>query len=165
MFLDSLSALGRTLVLGAGTYAALVVLLRVSGKRTLAKMNAFDLVVTVALGSTLSSAVISRDVSLAQAALAIAVLLALQVLISWLAVRVPPVRRIVKAEPTRVFHAGTFLDDAMRRERVLEEDVLQAVRSAGYSRLADVGAVVIETDGTFSVTPPAPEPSALRNVA
>ena len=56
MFFDSWAGLGRVLVVGVLAYSALVLLLRISGKRTLTKMNAFDLVVTVALGSTLATA-------------------------------------------------------------------------------------------------------------
>lgn len=66
MFFDGWTGLLRVLVVGTLAYAALVLLLRVSGKRTLSKMNAFDLVVTVALGSTLATVLLSRDVALAE---------------------------------------------------------------------------------------------------
>ncbi len=65
-FFDSWSAMGRTVVVGVLAYLALVLLLRVSGKRTLSKMNAFDLVVTVALGSTLATVLLSTSVALAR---------------------------------------------------------------------------------------------------
>ena len=55
MFFDSWTALGRVLLVGTLAYVALVAILRISGKRTLTKLNAFDLVVTVALGSTLAT--------------------------------------------------------------------------------------------------------------
>jgi hypothetical protein len=55
MFFESWSGLGRVLVVGVLAYGALVFVLRVSGKRTLSKMNAFDLIVTVALGSTIAT--------------------------------------------------------------------------------------------------------------
>lgn len=59
-------SLGRMVVVGLLAYICLILLLRISGKRTLAKMNAFDLVVTVALGSTLSAVAMSKDVALAE---------------------------------------------------------------------------------------------------
>ena len=62
MFFESGSALLRTLIVGSLAYMALVFLLRVSGKRTLSKWNAFDLVVTVAFGSTLATALLSMGV-------------------------------------------------------------------------------------------------------
>lgn len=64
MFFNAWSDIGRVLVVGGLAYAGLVLLLRLTGKRTLSKMNAFDLVVTVALGSTLATILLSKDVAL-----------------------------------------------------------------------------------------------------
>ena len=82
MFFDSWSALGRVAVVGVLAYLGLVALLRGSGKRTLAKLNAFDLVVTVALGSTLATILLSRDVALAERLLAFTLLITLQYIIA-----------------------------------------------------------------------------------
>ena len=68
----------RTTVVGVLAYAALVVFLRFSGKRTLAKMNAFDLIVTVSLGSTVATIALSEDVALVQGLLGLALLIALR---------------------------------------------------------------------------------------
>lgn len=87
MIFDSWSGLLRILVIGTAAYIALIFLLRVSGKRTLGKMNAFDLIVTVALGSTFATAVINRSVPLAEGVLALALLVYLQYAITWLSVR------------------------------------------------------------------------------
>ena len=67
---DSWGALGRIILVGALAYFALVLILRASGKRTLSKLNAFDLVVTVALGSTLATVLLSKDVALAEGVVA-----------------------------------------------------------------------------------------------
>ncbi|HAD46718.1 MAG TPA: DUF421 domain-containing protein, partial [Alcanivorax sp.] len=67
---------------------------RVSGKRTLAKMNAFDLVVTVAIGSTLATIVLSKSVALAEGLLALALLIGMQFAISWSSTRMPWLRRV-----------------------------------------------------------------------
>ncbi|RYZ79304.1 MAG: DUF421 domain-containing protein, partial [Proteobacteria bacterium] len=79
--------LARTLTLGLMSYIGLVFLLRVSGKRALSKMNAFDLIVTVALGSTLATVLLSKDVSLIQGFAALALLLLMQFVVTWLSVR------------------------------------------------------------------------------
>ena len=151
IFFDSWSALGRTALIGVLAYCALLLLLRASGKRTLSKMNAFDFVVTVALGSTLASILLSRDVTLAQGALAFALLIGLQYVITWSSVRASWVRRIVTGEPALVLHKGEFLHGALRRVRVTEDEIRAAVRAAGFAAVADVEAVVLETDGSFSV--------------
>ncbi len=89
------AGLGRTLFVGALAYVALVALLRISGKRTLSKMNAFDFVVTVALGSTLATIMLSKDVALAEGVAAFATLIGLQFAISWLSVRSSTVSDLV----------------------------------------------------------------------
>src|SRR5919106_4441321 len=87
MLFDSWAGLGRVLLVGTLAYAALVLLLRISGKRTLTKLNAFDLAVTVALGSTLATVLLSSSVALAEGVLALGLLISLQYLITWLSVR------------------------------------------------------------------------------
>lgn len=151
MFFQSWAGLGRTLIVGALAYAALVLLLRISGKRTLTKLNAFDLVVTVALGSTLATILLSKSVALAEGVLAIALLISLQYAITWLSVRSPSFQALIKDTPTLLLHRGAFLDDAMRRQRVTREEVLAAVRAAGAEQIGAIAAVVLETDGSISV--------------
>lgn len=132
-------------------YVALVALLRASGRRTLSKMNAFDLIVTVALGSTFATLLLSKDVSLAQGTLALALLIALQYLVTWTSVRVRWVRRMVTGEPALLLFRGRYLPAAMRKARVTQDEVRAAVRGAGADSLANIEAVILETDGTFSV--------------
>ncbi len=151
MFFDTWFGLARVVIVGTLAYVALVLLLRVSGKRTLSKMNAFDLVVTVALGSTLATVLLSKDVALAEGVVAFALLIALQFAIAWLSVRSSTVGQLVKAEPALLVHRGRLLRQALRRERVVEAEVLAAVREQGLAALEEVEAVVLETDGTFSV--------------
>ncbi len=151
MLFDNWFGLLRVLIVGSLAYLTLVLLLRTSGKRTLAKMNAFDFVVTVALGSTLATVLLSNSVALAEGILAFCLLTGMQYLITWLSVRSPTVRRLVKSEPGLLFHNGDFLFDTMKRERVTEDEVLAAMRQQGKGSLGKVGAVVLETDGTFSI--------------
>lgn len=166
MFFSSWNDLGRTALMGVLAYGAMVVLLRVSGKRTLSKMNAFDLIVTVALGSTLATIILSKDSSLAQGTVAIAVLVGMQYLLTYLSVRSAAVSQLIKSEPTLLFHRGTFLHQAMRRERVVEDEIRAAVRAQGVSDLSQIEAVVLETDGSFTVlkSKGTPVVSALTNV-
>ena len=150
LFFDDWFSLFRVLVVGVLSYAALIVLLRTSGKRTLGKLNAFDFVVTVALGSTFASVLLSSGVALAEGVTALALLMALQYAVAWSSVRSPLVERLVKSEPTLLYRDG-FLTAAMRRERVTPDELRQAVRGQGYAELAQVTAIVLETDGSLSV--------------
>jgi uncharacterized membrane protein YcaP (DUF421 family) len=151
MFFDSWTGLARVLVVGALAYAALVALLRLSGKRTLSKMNAFDLVVTVALGSTLATVLLSKSVALVEGVLAFALLIGLQLAIAWLSIRSERFQGLIKAQPALLVHDGRFLEGALRRERVTREEVLAALRAQGMATVSEVDAVVLETDGSFSV--------------
>ena len=153
MFFDNCFGLIRVVVIGVTAYAALVMLLRVSGKRTLGKMNAFDLVVTVALGSAFATVVLDKSIPLAEGVVSFAVLIALQYVITWLSVRVPWVRALVKSEPTLLVSDGAYLDNAMNAQRVTREEVEAALREQGVSGVETIACVVLETDGTLSVIP------------
>jgi uncharacterized membrane protein YcaP (DUF421 family) len=148
---DGWDSLLRTLGVGVLAYVALISFLRISGKRTLSKMNAFDLVVTVALGSTLATVLLAKDVALAEGILAFAVLIALQFVVTWSSVRARWVRRLVTGEPRMLLHRGAYLSGALRVARVTEDEVRAAIRAAGLASLEDAEAVVLETDGSFSV--------------
>ena len=151
MFFDGWPALQRTLAIGVLGYVTLVFLLRITGRRSLSKMNAFDFVVTVALVSSLAALLTSKNVSLAQGVLAFALLLGLQFAVTWTSVRVSWFRNLVTGEPALLMHRGALLPDAMRRSRVTREEVLAAARQQGHADMASVHAVVLETDGSFSV--------------
>ncbi|HUG61590.1 MAG TPA: YetF domain-containing protein, partial [Methylomirabilota bacterium] len=144
--------LARVIIVGTLAYAGLVAMLRISGKRTLSKMNAFDFVVTVALGSTLATVLLSKDVLLLEGLLALGLLCMLQYAVAFLSVRSNRFQSLVKAEPRLLFHHGNFLRTSMRAERVAEEEILAAIRSEDHTSLERVDSVVLETDGSFSVT-------------
>lgn len=151
MWFDSWDSLLRVIAGGFAAYASLVVLLRVSGKRTLSKLNAFDLVVTVALGSTLATVLLSKDVAVADGVAAFAVLVLGQYAITRLAMRSRRVRQLVKSEPTLLLYRGEIREDALRRERVTPEEIDSVVRGSGLSSTAHAAAVILETDGSFHV--------------
>ncbi len=151
MLPDDWTGLARVLVIGPAAYLVLVLLLRASGKRTLTKLNMFDFVVTVALGSTLASVILTKSVGLVQGIAAFAVLIGLQYAITWLAVRWPAFEGIIKAEPTLLLHDGVFLDRALRTQRVTRAEVEAALRAQGKGEAVGIAAVVLETDGTLTV--------------
>lgn len=151
VFFSGWNSLLRTLLVGALAYVLLIAFLRISGKRTLSKMNAFDLIVTVALGSTLATALLTKDVTLADGALAFALLIGLQFVVSWSSVRVRWLHQLIAGEPLMLLYRGEFLSAALVLARLTEAEVRAAVRSAGLASLAEVEAVVLETDGSISV--------------
>lgn len=153
MYFDDFSDLLRVLAVAPLAYLWLVALLRVSGKRTLAQLNAFDFIVTVALGSTLATVILNSSVAWAEGALALGVLVVLQFVVAWVSVRVTWFRRSVTSTSTVVLRDGQVDHAALAGERISEASLRQAVRSSGIGGLERVAAVVLEPDGTLSVIP------------
>ncbi len=151
MIFDSWNALLDVFITAAVVYFMLILSLRISGKRTLSKWNAFDFIMTVALGSILATVILSKQVALAEGILGFLMLILLQYLITKFSVRFPGFRDLVKSEPTLLFDQGDFLDDALKSQRVTKSEVRAAIRESGIVSLEDVDAVVLETDGSFSV--------------
>lgn len=151
LFFNSWDDLERVIILGILGYLSLILLLRISGNRTLSKLNAFDFVVTVALGSTFGSMILNKSIALADGILAFSVLIGGQYIVSWLAIRSDTVKKIIKNEPTLLYYNREYLIDAMNRSRIVKDEIEQSVRNQGYASLENVEAVVIETDGSFSI--------------
>ena len=167
MLFDGWQGMMRILAVGPLAYLGLVLMLRLFGKRTLSKMNAFDLVVTVALGSTLATALLSKDVPLVDGLVALAVLILLQWLISKASVHSERIERWINPEPRLLLHRGEVLHEALQKERVTKEELAAATREAGLASLALVEAIVLETNGDLSVVPTSAstaKPSALKRV-
>ncbi|MEL7421044.1 MAG: YetF domain-containing protein [Cyanobacteria bacterium J06629_2] len=141
----------NTIVLGTVAYIAIILMLRLSGKRTLSKWNSFDFVVTIAFGSILSSILLSTKDSFGTGILAFALLVLFQYVLTWISARSSLIQKIVKAEPTLLVYKGEYRESVMKQERVAEGEVLAALRTNGVGAIEDADAVVLETDGSFSV--------------
>lgn len=110
--------------------------------------------VTVALGSTLATVLLTRSVALVEGLVAFALLIGLQLAITWLSVRSERFQSWIKARPSLLLHRGRFIDAALREERVTREEVEAAIRSHGFAGVEAIDSVVLETDGSFSVLTP-----------
>jgi uncharacterized membrane protein YcaP (DUF421 family) len=164
VFFSGWEALLRTGIIAILGYPLMLLMVRLSGHRTLAQMNAFDLIVTVALGSTLASVISSQDIALAQGLLAFALLIILQFVIAKSAARWSRVEALVNGEPVLLLHDGRFLKAAMSRARITEEEIRSSIRAEGHSDVNLVKAVVLETNGTMSVVWREGSDSALASV-
>lgn len=141
----------ETLSVGSLAYIGVIVLLRLSGKRTLSKWNSFDFVVTIAFGTILGSTMLSSQTSLSQGLVGFTLLVTLQAAITWMASRSSIVQKLIKAEPALLLYQGEFRSKILKKERVAEGEVLAALRSSGIASVEDAAAVILETDGSFSV--------------
>ena len=151
----------RIFAVGTAMYVTLVVILRISGSRALSSMNAFDFIVSVAIGSAFGRALTAKGVALAEAVAAFILLIALQYSVAWLQTRWSFFMGVVTSPPALLYFRGTFLHDAMRRERVTEAEVRAAVRKRQLGSMDEVEAVVLESSGEFSIIDSVGDGSAL----
>jgi uncharacterized membrane protein YcaP (DUF421 family) len=99
----------------------------------------------------LASSLLSEDVSVVEAVSAFGVLIGLQFVIAWTSVRSKTFRSLIKSEPTLLFYRGEYLSASLKDQRIAKEEIRAKVREMGLVDLKAVEAVVLETDGTFSV--------------
>lgn len=151
MFFNGWAGIARVVIMAVLGYVAIVALVRTSGKRTLSKMNAFDLVVTITLGSMLATIILSKDIALAEGVAGLATVISMQFIIAWLSSRLEWFRQIVKGRPALLYYNGEILHEALKRERVSPPEIYAAIRADGHAELSAVSAVVLETDGSFTV--------------
>ena len=151
IWFDNWESLIRTICLTTTGYIAMVLLLRVSGKRTLSKMNAFDFIVTIALGSSLASIALNKNIPLADGVTAIFLFIVFQFLLTFLAVRVKAIKTIVTSSPSLIFYKGNFLHRAMKRERITVEEIYSAAREKGIPTLAETDMIILETTGEITI--------------
>jgi uncharacterized membrane protein YcaP (DUF421 family) len=166
LFFDTWESLGRTALIALFGYLSLLIMLRIVGSRTLSQLNAFDLIVTVALGSTLASAILTKNVSLADGILGLAMLIGLQWSISKLSIRFKAFQNVINTEPKLLYFKGKYLEKALNQCRISKEEISQVIRATGAARLEEADAVVLETNGKFSVIKQNEKDgqSALKNV-
>ena len=151
MFFNDWQTLGETLVLAALAYIGVVLFLRLSGKRTLSQMDAFDLVVTVAVGSILATVILDEKVVLVQGLAAVLALVVLQVIAAWLAVKSDTMQKIIKAEPQLLFYKGKYCEETLKKNRILKEEILHSARSSSISSMDEVDVAILEPDGSVSL--------------
>jgi len=131
-------------------YFILFLFIRISGKRTLAKLTAFDFVVTITLGSTLSSMILGK-VTLSEGAVALAIIICLQYLLAWSARESKTLEKVINSSPTIVFYRGEFLKDAMQKEVLTHEEIYAEIRKYRMLDVDQVEAVVMELNGELTV--------------
>ena len=141
----------RVIVVGSITYLGIILLLRVTGKRTLATMNMFDFIVTVAIGSAYGRILTAKQVSIAEALVTFALLVSLQYIVSFFEVRSKVFSGLITSQPTLLYYQGSFLEKNLRKERISKDDVLGTVRQNRIGNLDEVEAIVLETNGSVSV--------------
>jgi uncharacterized membrane protein YcaP (DUF421 family) len=145
----SWTTIGTIVVSAVLVYVAVIVLTRLAGVRSLAKMSSFDFAATVAVGSTVSSTALGTS-PLANGVVALAMLYGLQYAIATLRRR-NVFRGAVDNQPILLMADGEVLDGNLQHSRVSREELFAQLRLSGVQRREQVRAVVMETTGDMSV--------------
>jgi uncharacterized membrane protein YcaP (DUF421 family) len=148
-------------------YVVLLVLMRVTGRRTLAETTPFDLVLLLVIGEATQQALLGDDFSLTNAVVVIVTLLLADIGLSLLKGRSPRAERWVDGVPTILVADGRPLRDRLRQARVDEQDILEAARARqGLAGMEEIRFAVLEPGGGITIIPrpdpPAPGGAARR---
>ena len=134
-------------------YAALLLALRLAGKREIGQMTPFDLVVILLIANAVQNAMVGTDTSVTGGLIAAGVLITANYGLAFARQHIPLLRRAVEGTPTLLVHDGSFVSEHLRRERLNEDEVLMAIREHGIAGIDEVRAAVLETDGSISIVP------------
>ncbi len=144
----------ETVIRGAAIYFILLIALRLSGRRTVAQMTPFDLVLLLIIAETTQQALLGDDFSIINAALLIIVLFSLDIGLSYIKQWAPRVARIIDGTPTVLISDGKPDLRAFARARVSLDDVLTTARvEQGLEQLTQIKSAVLEADGAVSIIP------------
>ena len=153
LFFDNIDKLGRIVLTAVTVYVLIVIITKVSGKRSTSQLNNFDWIVTVMIGSLGASTILLKDIPLIEGISSILVLYIMQFLVTKYASISPQFSSFILSEPRIVFYQGQFLPDAMRAERLTRQELECAMRSEGVNSFDNVEAIVFESDAQLTIIP------------
>lgn len=142
-------------VIRAGVvFFALWAILRISGRRTLGEMTAFDFVLLLIIGGSTQRAITGQDYSLTNALLLVSTLVVLDILFSYIELNSPLLRRVLNATPTILVENGYLMAQRMRRARITEDNILEAARRLqGLERIDQIKFAILEATGEITIVP------------
>jgi uncharacterized membrane protein YcaP (DUF421 family) len=144
----------ETVIRGVAIYVILLIIVRLSGRRTLAQMTAFDLVLVLICAETTQQALLADDFSLTNAVLLIITLFTVDIGLSYIKEKWSFAEKVLDGVPTILVSDGTPDERALKRSRVDIDDILQAAREKqGLERLDQVKFAVLEAGGDITIVP------------
>ena len=146
---DVIRILGSAIIV----YILIIVYIRILGKRSTSELNNFDWIVTVSVGSIVASTVILKDISVTEGGLGIFILMILQFIVTKFMYQSESFREVVKSTPQLLLFEGEFIDENMKKERILKPEVYAAIRQSGLKSVKQIYAIVLETNSKMSVIP------------
>ena len=138
-------------IFGTFYYVYHIIIVRITGKRSLAEMNAFDMIVNIAIGSILSQLIIDETIPLIEGLVLISILIILQYIITFVSTRIEGLNKIIKSQPTLMYYKDHFIEENLKKERMTKSEIEQGIRNSGNGSFEEISAVILESDGSLSV--------------
>ena len=132
-------------------YLALLLGLRLTGKRQVGQMTPFDFLLLLLLANAVQNAMTGPDTSLAGGLVAAATLFTANIVVAWIARRNRGLEKLVEGSPALLIRRGQIITQNLQREGITRDDLLRALREHGVSTVEDVRSAILEVDGTVSV--------------
>lgn len=149
-FTISSESLIAIILTAIGIYIALVIMTRISGKRSFSKMSSFDFAITVAIGSIFATAIVSKSVSLQQGIIGLLSIYVIQIVVAF-ARRWNFIQNLIDNKPTLLMKDGKVIEGNLKKCHVTVSDLKAKLREANVIQLSEVKAVVFESTGDISV--------------
>ena len=146
-------------------YFALVILLRTFGKRELAQLNPFDLVVLLSLSNTVQNAIIGNDNSLTGGLVGALTLLGMNYLVVRFLFRHRRLDQIFEGKPTTLVDNGRVVKEALAKELLTRSELVTVIHRQGFDGLEEVERCVLEPGGTFYIQRKLPAQDQLHHDA
>lgn len=139
---------------GAAMYIFLLVVIRLAGKRTLAEITTFDLILILIISEAAQQALVGDDFSFTNAAVLIITLISIDIALSLIKQRSEKLEKWIDGTPVVIMKDGAVLKDRLRKSRVDESDILEAARKLqGLERLDQIKYAILEKDGGITIVP------------
>ncbi|MGO1718582.1 MAG: DUF421 domain-containing protein [Luteimonas sp.] len=135
----------------ASVYVVVLLMVRISGKRTVGQFTPFDLILVVLLGESVGNSMVGEDYSLVGGLILAATLLGLNGLVGFISARSPRFDRTIEGRPILIARDGELFRDVLRQQSLSEKEFNMAMRSAGCVELSQVELAMLETSGGITV--------------
>jgi uncharacterized membrane protein YcaP (DUF421 family) len=143
-----------SVIKAAVVYFALWAIIRISGRRTLGEMSAFDLVLFMIIGGSTQRAITGQDYSLTNALLLVATFIVIDIALSLVELKSPFMRRVFNGMPMILVENGTVMAARLRRARITEENILESARKLhGLERIDQIKFAILEATGVITIVP------------
>jgi uncharacterized membrane protein YcaP (DUF421 family) len=145
-------------------YFVLWAIIRISGRRTLGEMSAFDFILFLIIGGSTQRAITGEDYSLTNALILVSTFVVIEIVLSLLDLRSPALRRVFEGTPTVLVENGQLMTYRLQRTRVTEDNILEAARRLhGLTRMEQIKFAILESTGKISIIPESDQ--SARNTA